>query len=141
MDFQLNEVQLMIQKSARDYAKKLVEDVVERDDKSIYPTEHVKVLKELGFLGMMASEKYGGGGMDTVSYVLAMEEISKMDSSVAVIMTVCNSLVNWGLDMQEVAVDASSLPELSAGYEYRSFRAPIGYALEFLRVRIELLAP
>ena len=51
------------------------------------------------------------------------------------------NLVNWGLDMQEVAVDASSLPELSAGYEYRSFRAPIGYALEFLRVRIELLSP
>lgn len=98
MDFQLNEVQLMIQKSARDFAKKLVEDVIERDEKSIYPTEHVKMMKELGFLGMMASEKYGGGGMDTISYVLAMEEISKMDSSVAVVMSVSNSLVNWGIE-------------------------------------------
>lgn len=98
MDFQLNEVQLMIQKSARDFAKKLVDDVIERDDKSIYPTEHIKMMKELGFLGMMASEKYGGGGMDTISYVLAMEEISKMDSSVAVVMSVSNSLVNWGLE-------------------------------------------
>lgn len=99
MDFNFTEEQLMIRDAARDFAQReLIEDVIERDEKAIYPTKHVQRLAELGFLGMMTSEKYDGGGMDTVSYVLAMEEISKVDSSVAVIMSICNSLVNWGLE-------------------------------------------
>ncbi|MBN2891477.1 MAG: acyl-CoA dehydrogenase [Bacteroidales bacterium] len=99
MDFNFTEEQIMIRDAARDFAQReLIEDVIERDEKALYPTKHVQRLAELGFLGMMTSEKYDGGGMDTVSYVLAMEEISKVDSSVAVIMSVCNSLVNWGLE-------------------------------------------
>jgi len=99
MNFNFTEEQLMIRDAARDFAQReLIEDVIERDAKALYPTKHVKRLAELGFLGMMTSEKYDGGGMDTVSYVLAMEEISKIDSSVSVIMSVCNSLVNWGLE-------------------------------------------
>jgi len=99
MDFNFTEEQIMIRDAARDFAQReLIEDVIERDEKSLYPTKHVKRLAELGFLGMMTDIEYDGGGMDTVSYVLAMEEISKIDSSVSVIMSVCNSLVNWGLE-------------------------------------------
>ena len=99
MDFNFTEEQLMIRDAARDFAQReLIEDVIERDEKAEFPTKHVKRLEELGFLGMMTDPKYDGGGMDTISYVLAMEEISKVDSSVAVIMSVCNSLVNWGLE-------------------------------------------
>jgi alkylation response protein AidB-like acyl-CoA dehydrogenase len=99
MDFQFTEEQLMIQQAARDFAQReLIKDVIERDEKALYPTEHVKKLAELGFLGMLVSEKWDGGGMDTVSYVLAMEEISKIDSSVSVIMSVNNSLVCYGLE-------------------------------------------
>jgi len=89
----------MIQQAARDFAQReLIHDVIERDTNSIYPTEHVKKLAELGFLGMLVDPKYDGGGMDTVSYVLAMEEISKIDSSVSVIMSVNNSLVCYGIE-------------------------------------------
>ena len=99
MNFEFSEEQIMIQQAAKDFAEReLLVDVIERDDNSIFPTEHVKKLSELGFLGMMADSKYGGGGMDTISYVLAMEEISKIDASTSVIMSVCNSLVNWGLE-------------------------------------------
>ncbi len=99
MNFEFTEEQIMIRQAAKDFAERILfPDVIERDEHSIFPTEHVRQLAELGFLGMMADPKYGGGGMDTVSYVLAMEEISKIDSSVAVIMSVCNSLVNWGLE-------------------------------------------
>ena len=99
MNFQLTEEQKMIQKAARDYAQReLTKDVLERDEGAIYPTEHVKNLAELGFMGMLVGEDWDGGGMDTVSYVLAMEEISKVDSSVAVIMSVNNSLVCYGLE-------------------------------------------
>ena len=99
MDFKFTEEQEMIRQAARDYAQReLIKDVLERDEKAIFPTEHVKALGELGFLGMMASMEYGGSGMDTVSYVLAMEELAKVDASVAVIMSVNNSLVNWGLE-------------------------------------------
>lgn len=99
MNFEFTEEQLMIRQSAKDFAEReLLPGVIERDDKAEFPAEQVKKLAELGFLGMMADPKYGGGGMDTVSYVLAMEEISKHDSAVAVIMSVCNSLVNWGLE-------------------------------------------
>lgn len=99
MDFNFTEEQLMIQQAARDYAQReLFQDVIERDDNAIYPTKHVKALAELGFMGMMVDPAYDGGGMDAVSYVLAMEEISKVDGSVSVIMSVNNSLVCWGLE-------------------------------------------
>ncbi|MCD6598148.1 MAG: acyl-CoA dehydrogenase family protein [Bacteroidales bacterium] len=99
MNFEYTEEQEMIRQAARDYAQReLIKDVIERDEKAEYPTEHVKNLAELGFLGMLTDPKYDGGGMDTVSYVLAMEEISKVDSAVGVIMSVNNSLVNWGIE-------------------------------------------
>lgn len=98
MDFELTEEQKMIRQSARDYAQReLIKDVIERDTKAEYPAHHVKALAELGFMGMLVDTKYDGGGMDTISYVLAMEEISKIDSSVSVIMSVNNSLVCYGL--------------------------------------------
>lgn len=100
MNFEFTEEQKMIQQAARDLAQReLITDVIERDEKSEYPTEHVKKLAELGFLGMLVSSDYDGGGMDTVSYVLAMEEISKVDSSVSVIMSVNNSLVCFGIEV------------------------------------------
>lgn len=99
MNFEFTEEQKMIQQAARDFAQRqLITDVIERDEKAEYPTEHVKTLAELGFLGMLVSPDYDGGGMDTVSYVLAMEEISKVDSSVSVIMSVNNSLVCYGIE-------------------------------------------
>ncbi|MFH0893237.1 MAG: acyl-CoA dehydrogenase family protein, partial [Bacteroidota bacterium] len=99
MNFEFSEEQLMIQKAAKDYAQReLLQDVLERDEKSIFPTKHIKNLAELGFMGMLVDTKYDGGGMDTISYVLAMEEISKIDSSVAVVMSVQNSLVCWGIE-------------------------------------------
>jgi alkylation response protein AidB-like acyl-CoA dehydrogenase len=99
MDFQLTEEHLMIQKAARDFAvTELLPGVIERDEKQKYPAEQIKKLGELGFLGMMVDPKYGGAGLDTVSYVLAMEEISKIDASTSVCMSVNNSLVCWGLE-------------------------------------------
>jgi alkylation response protein AidB-like acyl-CoA dehydrogenase len=99
MNFELSEEQKMIQQAAKDFAEReLLPGIIERDAKSEFPKEQMKKLAELGFLGMMTDPKYGGGGMDTISYVLAMEEISKHDSAVAVVMSVCNSLVNWGLE-------------------------------------------
>jgi len=99
MDFKLTEEHIMIRDAARDFAKsELLPGVIERDDKQEFPTDQIKKMGELGFLGMMASPEYGGGGMDTVSYVLAMEEISKIDASASVVMSVNNSLVCWGLD-------------------------------------------
>jgi len=99
MDFQYTEEQLMIRQAARDYAQReLIKDVTERDEKAEFPTQHVKNLAELGFMGMTVDPKYDGGGMDTVSYVLAIEEISKVDSSLGVIISVNNSLVCWGIE-------------------------------------------
>jgi alkylation response protein AidB-like acyl-CoA dehydrogenase len=99
MNFELREEHLMIRDAAREFAKaELLPDAIERDEHSKFPHRQVKMMGELGFLGMMVSPEYGGGGMDTVSYVLAMEEIAKVDASAAVIMSVCNSLVNWGLE-------------------------------------------
>ncbi len=81
MNFEFTEEQLMIRQAARDFAHRdLIQDVIERDTNAVFPTEHVKKMAELGFLGMLVDPKYDGGGMDTVSYVLAMEEISKVDS-------------------------------------------------------------
>jgi alkylation response protein AidB-like acyl-CoA dehydrogenase len=99
MRFELTEEHLMIQKAASDFAKaELLPGVIDRDREMRFASEQVKMLGQLGFLGMMVSPKYGGGGMDTISYVLAMEEISKVDNSVSVCMSVNNSLVCWGLD-------------------------------------------
>ncbi len=99
MDFKLSEEHLMIQQAARDFSKaELLADVIERDEKQLFPTRQVKKMGELGFMGMMVSSEYGGSGLDTISYVLAIEEISKIDASAAVIMSVNNSLVCWGLE-------------------------------------------
>lgn len=99
MDFNLSEEHLMIREAAREFTKnELLPGVIERDTHQKFPTEQVKKMAELGFLGMMVDPKYGGGGMDTVSYVLAMEEISKVDASCSVVMSVNNSLVCWGLE-------------------------------------------
>ena len=98
MNFEFTEEQEMIRDAARDFAQReLLPGVIERDENATYPKEQVKRLGELGFLGMLVNVEYDGGGMDTVSYVLAMEEISKVDASVSVIMSVNNSLVCWGV--------------------------------------------
>src|SRR5687767_1633879 len=98
MNFQLSEEHLMIQRAARDFAQnECLPGVIERDEKQQFPREQVMKLAELGFLGMMVDPQYGGAGMDTVSYVLAMEEVSKIDASVSVVMSVNNSLVCYGL--------------------------------------------
>ena len=99
MDFKLNDEQLMIQQAAKDFAvTELLPGVIERDEHSKFPTEQVKKMAELGFMGMMVDPKYGGAGLDSVSYVLAIEEIAKIDASAAVIMSVNNSLVCAGLE-------------------------------------------
>ena len=96
--FQLTEEHLMIQQAARDFAQQeLLPGVIERDEKQQFPYEQIKKMGELGFMGMMVDPKYGGSGLDTISYVLAMEEISKIDASASVVMSVKNSLVCWGL--------------------------------------------
>ena len=99
MQFQLSEEQLMIQKAARDFANnECLPGVIERDEHQQFPKEQIMQLAELGFMGMMVSPEYGGAGMDAVSYVLAIEEISKVDASVSVCMSVNNSLVCYGLE-------------------------------------------
>jgi alkylation response protein AidB-like acyl-CoA dehydrogenase len=98
MIFQFSEEQLMIQKAARDFAQnECLPGVIERDEKQKFPKEQIEKLADLGFMGMMVKPEYGGAGMDTVSYVLAMEEVSKIDASVSVCMSVNNSLVCYGL--------------------------------------------
>lgn len=99
MNFELTEEQIAVRDAARDFAQNvLLPGVIERDEDQIFPADAVKQLGELGFMGMMVDPKYGGSGMDTVSYVLAMEEISKVDASTSVVMSVNNSLVCWGLE-------------------------------------------
>ncbi len=99
MDFKLNEEQIMIQQAARDFAQtELLPGVIERDEHSKFPEEQVKKMAELGFLGMMVDPKYGGAGLDSISYICAMEEIAKVDASAAVIMSVNNSLVCAGIE-------------------------------------------
>ena len=103
MDFSLTEEHIMIRDAARDFAQnELLPGVIERDEKQKFPHEQVKKMGELGFLGMMVDPDYGGGGMDTISYVLAMEEISKIDASASVVMSVNNSLVCWGFKLMEL---------------------------------------
>ncbi len=99
MDFSFTEEQIAVRDAARDFAQNVLKPgVIERDKNATFPEEELKQLGELGFLGMMVDPAYGGGGMDTVSYVLAMEEISKVDASCSVCMSVCNSLYCWGLE-------------------------------------------
>jgi alkylation response protein AidB-like acyl-CoA dehydrogenase len=99
MDFSLSEEHLAVQETARDFAHhELLPDIIERDEKKQFPHDQVKKMGELGFMGMMVDPKYMGSGMDTISYVIALEEISKIDAAAAVIMSVNNSLVCWGLE-------------------------------------------
>ncbi len=99
MLFNLTEEHLMIQKAARDFANDVLKPgVIDRDEHQKFPTDEIKQMGDLGFMGMMVDPKYGGGGMDCVSYVLAMEEISKVDASCSVVMSVNNSLVCWGIE-------------------------------------------
>ena len=123
MDFNLTEEQLMVQKAARDFAQnELLPGVIERDEKMIFPAEQIKKMGELGFMGMMVDPKYGGSGLDAISYVLAMEEISKVDASASVVMSVNNSLVCWGL--QEYGTEEQKqqwLPLLASGQIHGAF--------------------
>jgi alkylation response protein AidB-like acyl-CoA dehydrogenase len=99
MNFELTEEQIAVREAARDFAQNVLKaGVIDRDREQRFPAEEIKQLGELGFMGMMVDPKYGGSGMDTVSYVLAMEEISKIDASASVCMSVNNSLVCWGLE-------------------------------------------
>ena len=99
MNFSLTEEHKMIRDAARDFAQtELLPGVIERDEHQTFPAEQIKKLGELGFMGMMVDPKYGGAGMDTISYVLAMEELSKVDASASVVVSVNNSLVCWGLE-------------------------------------------
>lgn len=99
MNFQLTEEHLAVQQAARDFAQsELLPGVIDRDTHQKFPAEQIKKMGELGFMGMMVDPKYNGGGMDTISYVLAMEEISKVDASASVVMSVNNSLVCWGIE-------------------------------------------
>jgi alkylation response protein AidB-like acyl-CoA dehydrogenase len=99
MDFSLSEEHLAVKEAARHFAQQeLLPDIIERDEKQIFPHEQVKMMGELGFLGMMTDPAYNGSGMDMISYVLALEEISKIDAAAAVIMSVNNSLVCWELE-------------------------------------------
>ena len=99
MNFNLSEEHLMIRDAARDFTQaELLPGVIERDEKQEFPAQQIKQLGELGFMGMMVSPDYGGSGMDTLSYVLAMEEFSKVDASASVVVSVNNSLVCWGLE-------------------------------------------
>src|SRR5476649_489708 len=99
MNFQLSEEQLMVRQAARDFAQnELKPGVIDRDEHQKFPAEQIKKLGELGFMGLMTSEQYGGSGMDAISYVLVMEELSKIDASAAVVLSVNNSLVCYGLE-------------------------------------------
>src|SRR6187431_3654986 len=98
MQFQFSEEHLMIQQAARDFAiNECLPGVIERDELQRFPKEQIEKLADLGFMGMMVKPEYGGSGMDTISYILAMEEISKVDASISVCMSVNNSLVCYGL--------------------------------------------
>ena len=123
MQFELTEEQISVKEAARDFTvQELLPGVIERDRGMIHPTEQIRKMGEMGFLGMMVSPAYGGGGMDTLSYVLAMEEISKVDSSCSVIMSVNNSLVCWGIEeFGTEAQKAKYLPRLTSGEWIGSF--------------------
>jgi alkylation response protein AidB-like acyl-CoA dehydrogenase len=123
MIFTLTEEHLAVKDAARQFAQsELKPGVIERDSLMKYPTEQVRMMAELGFMGMMVSPEYGGGGMDTLSYVLAMEEISKVDNSCSVIMSVNNSLVCWGIEtFGTEAQKQKYLPKIASGETIGSF--------------------
>jgi len=123
MLFNLTEEHLMIQKAARDFANNVLKPgVIERDELQKFPADEIKQMGELGFLGMMVDPKYGGGGMDAISYVLAMEEISKIDASASVVMSVNNSLVCWGIEtFCNEAQKQKYLPKLAKGEHIGAF--------------------
>ncbi len=117
MEFTLSEEQLMIREAARDFAQNVLKPgVIERDSLQIHPTEFVKQMGELGFMGLMSSEQYGGAGMDTLSYALAIEELSKVDNSCSVIMSAHNSLALWGIEkFGEEELKQKYLPKMTTG--------------------------
>ncbi|MFZ1750973.1 MAG: acyl-CoA dehydrogenase [Saprospiraceae bacterium] len=123
MEFELTEDQLAVKEAAREFTQQeLLPGVIHRDREMQHPTEQVTKMAEMGFMGMMVSPTYGGGGMDTLSYVLAMEEISKVDSSCSVIMSVNNSLVCWGLEEYGTKSQKQKyLPLLASGEWIGSF--------------------
>ena len=123
MNFNLSEEHLMIREAARDFAQtELLPGVIERDDKQEFPHDQIKKLGALGFMGMMVNPAYGGSGMDTMSYVLAMEELSKIDASASVVVSVNNSLVCWGLDtFGNEAQKTKYLPKLTSGEHIGAF--------------------
>lgn len=123
MHFELSEEQLMIQQAARDFAQQeLKPGVIERDEHQKFPTEQVKKLGELGFLGMMVNEKYNGSGLDAISYVLVMEELSKIDASASVVVSVNNSLVCYGLEAYGSEVQKEKyLKPLASGEKIGAF--------------------
>ncbi|MFD2967583.1 acyl-CoA dehydrogenase [Sphingobacterium bambusae] len=122
MHFELNEEHQLIRQTAKEFAKSLREGAIERDEKAIFPFSHVKEMGELGFMGMMVEERYAGAGMDTLAYVIAIEEISKVDASAGVIMSAHNSLVLYGL--QAFGTDAQKekyLKPLASGEKLGAF--------------------
>jgi alkylation response protein AidB-like acyl-CoA dehydrogenase len=123
MNFDYSEEQLMIKKTARDYAQReLFKDVIERDTKATYPAEHIRSIARLGFFGMLISPAYGGIGLDNISYVLALEELSKVDASVAVILSVHNSLIGYGIETYGSGEQKSRfLPFLASGEKIGAF--------------------
>lgn len=123
MNFQLTEEHLAVQEAARDFAQtELLPGVIERDTEAKFPTEQIKKMGDLGFMGMMVDPAYGGGGMDTLSYVIAMEELSKIDASASVSMSVNNSLVCWGLEKYgSDAQKAKYLHKLASGEQIGAF--------------------
>ena len=116
MNFSLSEEHKMIQEAARDFAQKAKAGVIERDTHMTYPTEEVKEMGELGFMGIMTSPDFGGSGLDTLSYVLVMEELSKIDASASVIMSAHNSLALFGIERYgSEAIKKKYLPQLASG--------------------------
>ena len=123
MNFSLNEEQLAVRDAARDFAQRVLKPgVIERDTHMTYPTDEIRQMGELGFMGMMVDPKYGGGGMDSLSYVIALEEISKVDNSASVIMSVNNSLVCWAIEHYGTEAQKDKyLPKLASGEWIGSF--------------------
>ena len=123
MDFSLSEEHIMIRDAAREFAQnELLPGVIERDEKQHFPAELIKKMGDMGFLGMMAPTEFGGGGMDTISYVLVMEELSKIDASASVIVSVNNSLVNYGLSQYgSQAQKVKYLSKLTTGEKLGAF--------------------
>lgn len=123
MQLHFTEEHEMIRHAARDFARnQLLPGVIERDNLQKFPTDEIRMMGDLGLMGMMVSPQYGGGGMDTISYVLAMEEISKIDASASVCMSVNNSLVCWGVETYaSEELKMRYLPDLTAGRKIGAF--------------------